>query len=364
MKVAILVSSLENGGSERVAVALSSWLQTAGHDVAVITWSSSVSDFYQVPEGVRRIGLNISGISGNSIAALIANLKRVFHLRNAISSLSPEYVISLGSTANILAVMSTIFLGAKIVISDRINPYDAPLTGVWKFLQFIFYRFAYMAIAQSRIAEKWIKENYPKLPTQVIGNASSICPKDLAIRVIDDKEPTQILFVGRLVRQKGVDVLLNALSIIDKSFGREFHCSIVGDGPERHNLVMMANSLGLNHRVSFFGRSSEVSVHYSKADIFVLPSRYEGFPNTLIEAMTFGLPVVASACGAGVADVLSADYMAGLQFSTENSAECALAINALMEDEELRSKLKSNAIRRSKDYSEAVISKQWLDIIK
>jgi glycosyltransferase involved in cell wall biosynthesis len=108
--------------------------------------------------------------------------------------------------------------------------------------------------------------------------------------------------IGRLSREKGVDVFLHACSDL-ASRGREFRAIIVGDGPEETSLRRLTARLGIERHVRFAGRIDSVAQVYSQLDLVVLPSRSEGLPNVLLEAMAAGRPVIATAVGA-VPDVL------------------------------------------------------------
>lgn len=108
----------------------------------------------------------------------------------------------------------------------------------------------------------------------------------------------RILYVGRLHEQKNVDLLLGAIAALRQE-GRDVRLNLVGDGPERANLTALSSSLGLEDVVTWLGwrGKEQVAVLYRRADCFVNPSRYEGMPNTVLEAMASGLPVVASDVG-------------------------------------------------------------------
>lgn len=111
-----------------------------------------------------------------------------------------------------------------------------------------------------------------------------------------------VLFVGRLHRQKGVDVLLEAWAGFVKQRPRA-RLLILGDGPEASDLRREADTLGIAPSVEFRGSRKDVGLHYAAAQIFVLPSRYEGFPNVMLEAMVAGCPVIAS-CVSGTEDAI------------------------------------------------------------
>jgi len=111
-----------------------------------------------------------------------------------------------------------------------------------------------------------------------------------------------LLGVGRLHRQKGFDWLLEQAPELLKRLP-EHDLVIAGDGPERKSLGELASRLGLKDRVHFTGWRTDVPRLMQAADIFLLPSRWEGMPNVLIEAMGLGLPVVAASVE-GVTEVL------------------------------------------------------------
>jgi glycosyltransferase involved in cell wall biosynthesis len=105
-----------------------------------------------------------------------------------------------------------------------------------------------------------------------------------------------VLFVGRLSPEKGVDVLLAALHHAAKD-GTSISADIVGDGPLRKALESQAESLGLRDLVTFHGHQSDVTAFYRRATVLCLPSRSEGMPNVVLEAIALGLPIVATPVG-------------------------------------------------------------------
>ncbi len=103
--------------------------------------------------------------------------------------------------------------------------------------------------------------------------------------------------VSRLSREKGVDLFLDACAVLFRK-GLAFSALVAGNGPERARLEARCGRLGLDSCVRFLGRVDNVDVLYSNLDLVVLPSRYEGLPNTMLEALHADLPVVATAVGA------------------------------------------------------------------
>ena len=144
--------------------------------------------------------------------------------------------------------------------------------------------------------------------------------------------------VGRLDRQKGYDVLLHALADLP-----EAALVLVGDGPEREPLEALAQDLGLQDRVRFAGWQAEPRRHLTTFDVFALPSRFEGFPLAIVEAMLAELPVVATAVGS-VSEAVRGDET-GLVVPPDDPAALAAALRRLLADPPLRLRL-GEAVRR------------------
>ena len=136
------------------------------------------------------------------------------------------------------------------------------------------------------------------LPRQV----QSIVPK---IESVGSQSLPVILSVGRLVPQKGHADLLKAIA----SFSQRLRsrCVILGDGPERAKLSELASTLGISSLVTFAGHVDDPSSYYAAADVFVLASRFEGFPSVIVEALSFGVPVVATNCPTGPSEIICDD---------------------------------------------------------
>ena len=151
-----------------------------------------------------------------------------------------------------------------------------------------------------------------------------------------------ILFVGRLIQQKGVRDLLLALPLLPDSLRRKTQLWIVGDGPERSVLVQLAVTIGFADRVRFFGKIDNAALveYYAAADVFVSPSHREGQGVVYLEALAAGVPVVATRVG-GIPDMLT-DFETALLVSPHDPEEIAQAIAKLAQAADLRLKLVQN----------------------
>jgi len=150
----------------------------------------------------------------------------------------------------------------------------------------------------------------------------------------------QFLFSGRLVHRKGVDVLLDAMSLARRT---DFEVLILGDGEERRRLEARARRLEVSGRVRFLGEHEDVGPFLAASDAFVFPSRLEGLPNALLEAMSSGLPAIATRIG-GCTDVITQG--SGLLVAPDDAAGLARAMDRVATDASLRARLSEGARAR------------------
>jgi glycosyltransferase involved in cell wall biosynthesis len=177
-------------------------------------------------------------------------------------------------------------------------------------------------------------------------------------------DPLTLAFVGRLVTNKGFDVLLDALrKAVDESGEMRWQLLVFGDGAERANLERRCEELGLSNSVTFHGRVDSVAPFLENTDIFVLPSRTEGMSNALLEAMAHGLPCVATRIPGNV-DVVT-DGEDGVLVESEDAAGLAEALLALGRDEALRERLGKAARRRVEDeYSIDSVANKYIQLYR
>ncbi|PWC40319.1 glycosyltransferase family 4 protein [Azospirillum sp. TSO35-2] len=190
----------------------------------------------------------------------------------------------------------------------------------------------------------------PDQPVAIIPNGvdtQRFTPRDGAA---DPADGLSLLFVGRVVRQKGLDVLFEALASLPPAGLAGVTLRIVGDGPARPELEAQAQRLGLSERVRFLGwlGRDDLPATYRAADAFVFPSRDEGMPNVVLEAMAAGLPVVATRI-AGNRDLV-VDGETGLMLDTDDVPALAATIARLAGDAPLRRRLGAGGRRRVVDH--------------
>lgn len=214
-------------------------------------------------------------------------------------------------------------------------------------------------VANSAGLRDLAQQTAPDLPIHVIPNGIDLAPFPPPNRSSNASATPCLLFVGRVVQQKGLNYLLEALATLDLPFTLR----IAGDGDQRAWLEDLACRLGLADRAAFLGWQSreELAYHYAHADVFVLPSLDEGMPNVVLEAMACGLPVVATSVPGCVELVTPGEN--GLLVPPRDPAALAGALRLLLADSDLRRRMGQAGYRRAQGYTWQAAAQGYLNII-
>ena len=172
-----------------------------------------------------------------------------------------------------------------------------------------------------------------------------------------------VLFVGRLTKAKGVDILLKAIKILKEKYQKEIKAAIVGKGYLEEELKELVMELEIEKEIEFLGVRRDIEKLMKSTKLFVLPSRWEGLPLTILEAMSSGAGIIATKVG-GIPEIIQ-NGKEGILISPEDSETLAGAIAELLKDRELRVKLGINAYKKVKEkYSIEVYTKNILEFYK
>ena len=138
------------------------------------------------------------------------------------------------------------------------------------------------------------------------------------------------------------------------------HLVLVGDGPLRKEMELLASKLAIDNRVHFLGRRNDVHELIKMADIYVQSSHWEGFGIAVVEAMAGGLPVIASKVP-GLCDVVG---NSGILFEPRNSKQLARYIKAVIDNKELYNSLSINSSARAEQFNIEVTAKKYIDLYR
>ncbi len=300
MKLLFYIPGLVDGGAERVIANLANWFAANGHDVALVVEFEAGQNSPDLSPNVAKLQLS------NDHIASIRQLSRVLIEQN------PDIVISAIASANFKIVAASVLAKARNLAKSnaaRTTPalvltyhgFEEYKTGKLSWLGYknlpVMSRYAAKTVAVSdqlleNLASQW-KASRDKLvriynPVPLPVYPPNHDPADLQTR------ENIVLSVGRLVPGKRFDLLIKAFAQLKN---KSASLVIVGEGSERQNLTALIDELGLSPRVKLPGYVQDTGAYYASAKCFALTSSTESFGLVLVEALGFGLPVLATDCG-------------------------------------------------------------------
>jgi len=350
--ILLITGSLQGGGAERVISDMANYWANKCWNVTFATWCSpEVADFYSLAPGIKRAWLDVYSPNDSVFSKIKSNLGRIQKLRGLIRKTKPDIILSFLTVSNLLTITACMGLKQHVVISERNNPIlENRITIPWKILRRLFYAHADTVIVQTNDLKLWIDEHC-RIKSMVIPNPLREMPK------LSYKRENLIVAVGNLSKQKGFDLLLRAFSRIASEFN-EWRVAIVGQGNEYEKLMQLRNDLMLEHRVDFIGQSDEVEKWMAQSGLVVQPSRFEGFPNVLLEAMSMGAPVISADCEFGPSDIIQ-DGVNGRLVPVEDVSTLARVIAEMICQPALREQMGLEAMKVRETYKQDKIMEQW-----
>jgi len=357
-RLTMVIHALSGGGAERVFCTLANHWAESGRDVTAITLGTVDTDVFRLDTRVRRVPLGLMQESQSPWQRVRNTWTRVRRLRQAIREAGAARVISFTDKMNVLTLLACWGDPRRFVIAERSDPRHQSLGPVWEWLRGRTYPRCHAWVVQTESVARYARTIAPQRPVVVIPNA--VAPPNAAIPPPEQRRPC-IVGVGRLSPEKGFDLLIRAFARIAPWYP-EWTLHILGEGPQRRALEVLADSLGVRNQVRLAGWNDRPETALLEAGVFALPSRYEGFPNALLEAMACGLPCAASACDSGPAEIIR-DGVDGLLVPPENADALADALRQLVSDEAKRARLGRRAAEVASRFSMETFFARWDDVV-
>jgi len=402
--IVLVCPHLGDGGVQRVVTTLANAWNHSGRKVVVVTVFGA-EDSYRLDPGVHRIALHrtstwlhtieaITRLLGTAsetgwngrLAALLSGIKRsagailkrpapawlrqhlwrfyppltarAIALRRAVKTTEANSVVSFCGSTNVVTVLGCRGTKRRVIISERNDPSRQVLAFPWNTLREQFYRRADVVTANSRGAICAMKDYVP--PTKCVYVPNPV-KADVRHTPRARSRARRMLIVARLQPQKGHDVLFRALACLPARLAK-WRLDVAGRGPATLRLKALARELHVATRIWWHGYVADPTALYARAAIFVLPSRHEGTPNALLEAMAHGMPVVVRDASPGPLEIVD-HGVTGLIVPADDASALADTLIALADDAEWRRRMGDAARERVKEFSVPATLARWERLI-
>lgn len=358
MRVLFFLSDLDGGGAQRTIVNLVNAMNERGVDATLVVARSGGAAQHWLGKQVRFVDLK----AGRTRRAVPGLRKELLRLR-------PDVLFATMVDANIVATLAALGLRKRMqVILRETNSHRArgDICGLRRALIGWAYRRADAVVALSSGVREELLSDYRLDAGKVvtIGNpvdVQALAASSLAARhnTVPANGESVVIAVGRLTRQKGFDLLIKAFAQLK----RPARLVILGEGPDRESLLALAEAEKVADRLLMPGFVSDPVTWLAHADVFVLSSRWEGFGHVIVEAMAAGVPVIATDCPYGPADIV-ANGQNGMLVNEGDPLAIAAAIDDLLGDGEKAARLKQAATVGIAKFGVAEIVNEYMDLFR
>ena len=359
MKILIVVNSLQQGGAERASIRLAESFLADKHEIVIATWNSN-RDFYDLDSNIKRINIgNFFHHLGFHLPIIgqrfsrIGQVLNLRHYRKEIVKVEPDVVICFEALIGSITAVSLLGTKTPLIISERVNP-DPVVYQPHRIAQvlrpFIYRRTAICSVQTEGFA-KWVQAHW-KITPMVTPN--HIPNEWILKRANTENEVTKVTSIGRVDPQKGFDTLLNAwIRLGNITEGRTLE--IFGRQDDLQYLEFLKGK-ALNN-VIFHDAQKEIKEIFDSSSVFVSSSRFEGFPNVVLEALARGVPTIASYSS----DIINTlDTMnALLGYDPENEEKLVCHLRTIIEDSSTRSCLTTAAHIAISGFTWETVGRSW-----
>ena len=366
MKVFFSARAIHNmaGGVERMITTIMNAMVQQGYEIELITWDQKgARSFYPMSANILWHKLDI----GNPLrrAKSTELIKRAIKVRQLVKSRKPDVMVAFQDGPFLALKAFTLGMNIPIIAAERNSPTRFEHTNMGlrkKQITTNAFRLAKQVVVQC--------ESYRNLYPDYLRHLIVTIPNPVSsseVRAMPDlpnvRGRYQLLSVARLSYQKNHTSLIEAFGHLAPNFP-DWDLVIVGEGEERYRLENIINDRGLSDRIRLPGSSREVMKHYTSSHLFCLPSRWEGFPNALAEALSHGLPAVGYADCAGVNELIRDGVNGYLARGNGGPDDLVEPLSLLMSSPEIRQEYGTRGPVMMEEYSPNTIIQKWQRVIE
>jgi glycosyltransferase involved in cell wall biosynthesis len=356
MRIGFLCSNIYNsGGTERISIALANQLAASGHEVFFFSLYSGERVFYPLAESI-------------TIRTLLErNQKLVFHYPRLILILHKffkiyniDIVVDVVVSLSLISIPARIFRPTKIISWEHFNFFVNLNTKAMTLGRRVAARYSDAIVTltdgdrQAYLDNLRVNARILTIPNFLPMKIEKTAPLDGNV----------VLAVGRLTYQKGYDTLLKIWKrVFESGLRSNWILRIVGNGEDEGKLRAQAKEAGLENHVEFISETKGIEQEYLAASVFVVSSRWEGLPMVMIEAKSFGLPIISFDCLTGPRDLIKHGED-GILVRDQDIESFALELKNLLNDKERIISMGKRARINAKSYEMDNIMSRWNDLLE
>lgn len=343
-----------SGGVERACADLVNQIvQNQANEVLILSAMNGRNSFFYVDPDVR-----LDEVYPKQRSLQLYAVDFIYRLRTFFKQYRPDIIVVVESFLAAFIVPAALGLSIPIINWEHFGAHASLGVPVRRLARRIASRFcSHVVVLTESDFDLWLKKyRMDRRNISVIRNMNPM--HRYTSETIEWTEKKVVLAVGRLEQVKGFDLLLEAWAKIVPSVRMGWRLRIVGDGAMRSQLDELALQLGISDDLELPGRTSEIASEYRKAGIFVLSSRHEGFVLVMMEAMTFGLPVVSFDCPTGPREVIEHGSN-GVLVEHMNVVELAFELETLMSSPQRQRQLGNKSRLTVQNYSPDKVMNEW-----
>jgi glycosyltransferase involved in cell wall biosynthesis len=303
ISIVFILPTAHGGGAEKVLLTLANNISRSKFRLHLILVDASGPNLSMIPPDVNAVCLGYRHVS-RALPSIIGALRKI----------RPDVVLSSIGHLNLAMIVAHLFLRnrTKVIVRESNVP-SISFSGTAKLkLIALLYPFLYPFADRILCPGSGVRSDLQK-SFKINARKMVVVPNPVSVKAIrsamvyvqcpwGERRP-RLLAAGRMTAQKGFDLLIKAMKLIVAEVA-DAHLIILGDGPQRDDLLRLVETTGLSNNVTLGGYQKNAYPYYHQADLFILSSRYEGLPNVVLESLACGTPVVAFDCPGSLKDIL------------------------------------------------------------
>ena len=350
-KITFVTSKIHGGGSENVLKLISEKLANLGYNISIIILNDSKRKI-KPNSKINYFFYKNSKLSVNS--KIILNLKKILFIRSLIKNHQPNVVFSFITETNVLTIISCIFLQCKIITSERNDIEKQQKSKAWVLLAYIFYRYSDIITANSHKSVIFLKKKFTNKNIKFLPNPVK------EIKRLKIKKKKVILCIAKFENQKAHEVLIKAFAK-GKFYTNGWKLKLIGEGSLKEKLKNEVEKLSISNFVVFKPYCEDLSKEMSQAFMIVLPSKYEGMPNIILESALLKIPFIISDSCDEVIRIFGKKNI--VTFANNNLDSLKNALSELIKSKKTRTQINNNYDTMIRDFNNTKISRYWERII-